>query len=158
MILDTLDYADDYGALHPLLVRGLHFLRTANLGGLASGRHAIDGERLFAIVDEYTTRPRDRCKLEAHRRYHDIQYLARGSECIGYAPLSHLVETEPYDAQRDIAFFHGGWSPLILNAGMFAVFAPHDAHAPQLAAAAPAEVRKIVIKVEVAPVSGLPRR
>lgn len=149
MILDTLDHAPFYRGLHPLLVRGLEFLRSADLEGLPVGKHTLDGEKLFAIVDEYTTRPAETIKLEAHRRYHDIQYMARGSERFGYARLSHVTVVEPYDPSRDVAFFKGDHDLLHLAEGMFAHFAQHDVHGPQLAAGSPQAVRKIVVKVEL---------
>jgi biofilm protein TabA len=147
MILDTLDHAQDYGGLHPRLARGLEFLRATDLMRLPTGRHEIDGDRIFAIVDEYTTRPRTQCRLEAHRRYHDIQYMVRGIECIGHAPLRNMTEQTPYDPARDIAFFEGDFDILTLRAGMFAIFGPEDAHAPQIAAGAPSHVRKVVVKL-----------
>ena len=149
MVIDTLAHRDAWRGLHPRLGEGLEFLRTADLAALPLGRHEIEGERLFAIVDEYVTRPPERCRLEAHRRYHDIQYLVSGRERIGYAPLERVRIVEPHDEARDVAFFDGEYDTLTLHPGTFAIFAPHDVHAPQMMIDRPEQVRKVVVKVEV---------
>ncbi len=150
MILDQLSRCDLYRRIHPHLGLGFDFLLKNDLERLPTGRREIDGERVFAIVDEYTTRPAELCRLESHRKYWDIQYLVRGAERIGYCPLERVGTTlESYDASRDIAFYAGTGTPLLLTGGMFAVFGPRDAHAPQIAAGEPAPVRKIVVKVAI---------
>jgi len=149
VILDTLDRCDWWRGLHPRLLEGLEFLRITDLSRLAIGRHPLDGEKLFAIVDEYRTRPASQCRLEAHQRYHDIQHIIAGRERIGYAPLGRVRLAEGYDAARDVAFYDGEYDMLTLDAGMFAIFAPHDAHAPQMMMERPEPVRKIVVKVQI---------
>ena len=43
---------------------------------------------------------------EAHRKYIDVQYIVDGSERMGYTYLrSELVVREPYDPQKDFAFY-----------------------------------------------------
>jgi biofilm protein TabA len=149
MILDTIGYAVEYRGIHPRLARAFAWLSGSNLNRLPTGRHLIEGEHLFAIVDEYTTRPPERCRLEAHRRYHDVQYIVGGAERIGYAPLENVKEVVEHDAEKDVAFFTGDFDTLTLRPGMFAVFGPRDAHAPQIAVGASAQVRKVVLKVEL---------
>jgi biofilm protein TabA len=149
VILDTLDRWDWWGGLHPRLREGLEFLRATDLSRLAIGRHSVDGEKLLAIVDKYRTRPASQCRLEAHQRYHDIQHIIAGRERIGYAPLRRVRLAEAYDAAGDVGFYEGEYDMLTLDAGMFAIFAPHDAHAPQMMIDRPEPVRKIVVKVQI---------
>lgn len=42
------------------------------------GRHEIDGDRVFALVQNYTTNPIEGALYEAHRRYSDIQFVFSG--------------------------------------------------------------------------------
>ena len=56
MILDDLSNASLYHGLHPSLKEAFDFLEQADLKGLAPGRHAICGERVFVGVDEYQTK------------------------------------------------------------------------------------------------------
>ena len=82
MIVDRLENWSFYAGLPPRIVRALEFLRDTDLAALSLGRHELDGDRLFALVQEYTTKPIEQCKWEAHRRYCDVQFVARGAEFI----------------------------------------------------------------------------
>lgn len=148
MIIDTLEQADRYTALHPEFARAFDFLRNAPLSDLKPGRHEIDGDGLFAIVATDEGRGRDRAKLEAHRRYIDIQYVVGGSEVIGWSGLERCGDIEsPYDAQNDVALFRDPPVTWVdLAPGSFAVFFPEDAHAPL---AGSQTVIKVVVKVAV---------
>jgi YhcH/YjgK/YiaL family protein len=146
MILDRLDRAELYASLSPPLARAFAFLASPDLAGLADGRHEIDGDRLFAIVDRYITRPAAAGAWEAHRRYIDLQYVVAGSERLGHASLDRLV-AGPYDADRDRLPLTGEGDVVTLSAGDFALLFPHDAHMPGLAAGAPAPVHKVVLKI-----------
>lgn len=127
----------------------LEFLRRADLESLREGRHEIDGDRLFALVLHYTTRPADECAWEAHRKYTDVQFMVQGAERMGYLNLSYARERTPYDPERDVAFYEPGDDYVTVRQGMAAVFAPEDVHSPTVAAGAPAPVKKIVVKVAV---------
>ena len=60
MILSTLTKADRFYALHPLFARAFDFLRSTDLLALASGKHAVQGEEIFAIVEACPARARRR--------------------------------------------------------------------------------------------------
>ena len=150
MILDTLDYAHRYEALQPGFDAAFAFLRRPDLAALADGRVAIDGDRVYAMLQTYDTKPWAGGLLEAHHRYIDIQCLLAGEEWIGYAPLAGQTVREAYREDKDIAFLDGASEPLRLRPGLFAVFFPHDAHMPGRTSGAPARVRKVVGKVAVA--------
>jgi YhcH/YjgK/YiaL family protein len=150
MILDVLENAELYRGLPPGLVAALDFLRSADLAALPIGKTVIDGERLFALVQEYTPKPAELLKYEAHRRYWDVQYVVRGVERMGWNTLSRMTVSEPYDGERDVAFFRGTGEEMRVPAGTFAIFGPSDVHMPGVAVdGEPAEmVRKVVVKVE----------
>jgi YhcH/YjgK/YiaL family protein len=133
------------------LLKALDFLRRPGIADLPDGRHNIDGDKVFALVQRYETLPMERPRFEAHRQYVDVQFMAAGAEVIGWAPLGSVRVDEPYDAVKDVCFGEaaGGWTPVRLEAGQLAVLYPEDAHAPRLAAGAPATVAKIVVKVAV---------
>ena len=50
MIVDHLENAGRYEGLHAGFDVAFKFLRSPNLASLALGRHAIDGDRVFAVV------------------------------------------------------------------------------------------------------------
>jgi YhcH/YjgK/YiaL family protein len=148
MILDQLAQAWRYEGLHPLFAQAFEFLRRADLAALADGKEPLIDDRLFAIIARGQGRGRDQSPLEFHCRYIDIQYVVAGADEIGWLPRSDCRQVaSAYDADKDVGFFEdrpATW--LALPAGHFAVFFPHDAHAP-LAADGP--VHKAVVKVIV---------
>lgn len=148
MILDTLARADRYCALHPLFARAFAFLRSADLQALAPGRHEVQGERLFAIVEACAGRTRAEAKLECHRRYIDIQLVLQGIDEMGWKPVAACLDpATDYDAARDIRFFNDAPSSWIATPpGAFCLFFPDDAHAPLVSAGT---IRKVVVKIAV---------
>ncbi len=152
MILDTLDRAGRYGALAPALSEAFHWLGGADPHSLEAGRHEIDGERLFVLVQSYLTEEASQRRLEAHRRYLDIQYVARGREIIYWAPEPGLPVIQEYDPDGDILFLDGEpQAELRVGTGSFALFLPGDAHKPRCRWEASEEVRKLVLKVLLDP-------
>ena len=149
MIVDQLENLKFYAGLPPRIVRALEFLRDTDLAALSLGRHELDGDWLFALVQEYATKPLEQCKWEAHRRYCDVQFVARGIERIGVANIDRMQVETPYDAEKDVSFFRGDGDFVTVPAGSFAIFAPPDVHMPCLAAGSPVSVLKIVLKAAV---------
>lgn len=149
MVLDHVAYAGLYAGLSPDLRRALDHLASTNWSDVPIGRHAIDGDALVAIVSDYETQSADRVPWEAHRRYIDVQYIHRGVERIGHAPLESLV-VGTYDAERDLVTATGSGTFVTLTPGTFAILWPHDAHRPGVWVDGPAQVRKIVLKVATA--------
>jgi YhcH/YjgK/YiaL family protein len=136
----------------PSLRKALDFLGRSGVADLPDGRVDIDGDRVFALVQRYETARTEAPMFEHHRKYIDVQFMAKGEEVIGWAITETMKITEAYDEKKDICFGtvkKGKWTPVLLQAGQAAVLWPEDAHAPKLAADDPAQVVKIVIKVAV---------
>jgi biofilm protein TabA len=154
MILDRIEHAAMYRGLEPILREALDYLSSTDFSQVPEGRHVLDGERLFALVQRYQTKAVSDALWEAHRRYIDVQYVVAGDEQIGYAPLvDGLTVTKPYDTQKDVIFFNVRGDRFELSAGTFAIFTPHDVHAPGLVSGVSqqgAEVRKVVVKCRAA--------
>jgi len=148
MITDTIRNAADYKGISAGIRKALEYLETTDFSTMAPGRYAIDGDRIYAMVQEYETKPREDSRWEAHRRYTDVQYVVSGIERMGYAPLDSLTVTAPYAEDKDVLRLDGEGSFLTVPARTFAVFFPQDAHLPGLANDAPVRVRKVVVKVE----------
>jgi YhcH/YjgK/YiaL family protein len=86
---------------------------------------------MFVILDRQDGRGRDAARLEAHRRYIDIQYTVRGEE-IGWTPRSSCGAADGgFDEGKDIGFFRDAPAAWVrVPPGSFAIFFPEDAHAP----------------------------
>ena len=145
MILDKLENADRYASLHPVFPLAFQWLREKAPSGLLAGRAEISGDRLYASVMREGGRGQSAVKLETHRRYIDIQYLAGGSDLMGWAPAGQGLKSLGYDPAKDLEFYTDRpeiWIPVPV--GHFAIFFPEDAHAPMAGTAA---MVKIVVKV-----------
>ncbi len=143
MIYDTLEHIDLYCDVHPRIYQGLKLLEK-DLSGLAPGNHPVDGDRLYCSIQAYDTKPVG--TLESHKRYADIQYVIRGEEYMGVAPLE---DKEPYESrpEEDLYFYHGRMDCLTMTPGRFIVLMPQDLHAPRIAVGESAPVLKCVVKV-----------
>jgi biofilm protein TabA len=148
MISDILAFSKLYVPAHPRLAAGFDFLHKLP-AGIADGRYEIDGDRLFALVQSYTTTPAATRKLEHHRKHADIQFLFAGEEIIEHAPLDGLAVDTPYDEGKDYGLVRDPSvrSSVILRPGGWAIFFPQDAHKPGCALGSPCAVRKVVVKV-----------
>jgi biofilm protein TabA len=155
MILDELKMSDRYLSLHPAFARAFAYLRQADWKQLTSTappaqsiRHPIDEDRIYVSIDAVQGRGRDGARLEAHRRYIDIQFTIDGQEEIGWKPLAACMSTSgAYDETRDVVFFSDrpdSW--LLLPAGHFAIFFPDDAHAPL---AGRGTLTKAIVKIAI---------
>ena len=132
MILDSIDQAGRYAGMHPGFDRAFEFLKDASLPQRTPGKIELDGERLFVILSHDPGRGRQGAKLESHRRYIDIQYVVRGVDEMGYAPLAACEKVEmAYDPLREVALYGDAPEAWIrVPEGRFVIFWPEDAHAP----------------------------
>ena len=153
MVLDTLARCHRYTPLHPAFARAFAFLNGPQWAALASGaagagRHDIDGDRLYVSIARTDGRGHDGARLEAHRRYIDIQLTIEGYEEIGWKSLGDCAQPAgTFDAGKDIVFFSDrpeSW--VSLPAGHFAIFFPDDAHAPL---GGRGTVKKAIVKIAV---------
>lgn len=151
MIQDTLDNSARYEALNSRFAKAFAFLRTVN-GTKALGRHDLDGDHCFALVQTYETKPLEMAKFEAHRKYIDVQFIYSGRETILWAPLAEMKEeTLAYSEEKEAALWKlvPDVTELHMSAGQFAILFPQDAHAPCVEWGKCEPVFKVVVKVAV---------
>ncbi|MEG1840972.1 MAG: YhcH/YjgK/YiaL family protein [Raoultibacter sp.] len=151
MLVAHLEMAEKNDYVSRRLCAAYAFLRTADVANLPVGRIEIEGDDVFANVQEYETVPASDKELEAHRQYFDVQYLVSGEESFYYAPLVGLEEAAPFDAASDFGLYKtpAFCSEIRMEAGDVVVVAPEDAHKPGCVGKAACQVRKIVVKVRV---------
>lgn len=147
MIIDKLENAHLYKNLGERISKSFEYIRTTDLKNLPAGRYPIDGENIFALVSEYKTKSEAEKKLEAHKKYIDVQYVISGEELMGYAPLGNQQILETYKEENDIEFYTGDKLFTKVSEGMFAIFFPEDVHMPGISTGKISDVKKLVIKV-----------
>lgn len=147
MIIDRLKNAHNYYDMVPGLEKGFEFLKTADLENLPAGRYELDGERVVALIQEYTTM--DNPPWETHNYHLDIQYLVKGEELIGYYPnIDEMVKTQDYNVKDDYDLYEDvEGSYVTLKDDVIMILFPQDGHLPRKAAVEPMPVKKVVIKV-----------
>ncbi len=151
-IVGKLAESERYCSLNPLFAKAFAFLNRSDLAGLPPGKHEIDGDRCWANLMEVDLKPAESCRLEAHRRYIDIQAPVTGAESIGLARMDEASLALPFDAEGDYVLYDGKFESVTLEPGDFAIFFPPlGAHAPcGRVAGGPERIRKVVVKVAVA--------
>jgi YhcH/YjgK/YiaL family protein len=148
MIIDRIGNTHLYYAIHPRFKRAFDYIHQINVDTVPNGKHEIDGENMYALVQQYNTKLKEQGIWEAHRRYIDLQYIVQGTEGIGYANLNHLQQGE-YDVSKDFLPLYGDGDIITLHSGNFVLLLPEDAHMPGMAIDSPTPVKKIVVKISV---------
>ncbi|ULL13526.1 DUF386 domain-containing protein [Paenibacillus sp. H1-7] len=151
MIFSDLGNWEREKAVYPKAVnRGLEYIRSTDFSTLPLGKHEIEGDLMFALLQEASTRAWEEQRPESHRTYTDIQFLISGEEIIRVAPWSEdaKVSEEAFEL-KDIAFYEqvGKESELVLSPGSFAVFYPGDIHRPCCRVNDNGTIKKVVIKI-----------
>lgn len=146
MIIDRLKNASLYFGLHKRLEAAFSYLQNTDFSEVEPGRYEVEGTNIYALVQQYESKPKEKGRWEAHRRYMDIQYIWEGEELFGYAYLDDL-NTISYDENKDFVTLEGKGDFVTLHSGSFVIVAPQDAHMPGIAISTPKPVKKIVVKV-----------
>ncbi|HXC03129.1 MAG TPA: YhcH/YjgK/YiaL family protein [Bacteroidia bacterium] len=149
MIYDKVENASRYAPVSARIAKGLEYIRHTDFTGMEPGKHEIEGEDLFAVINEYETKDESECVLEAHRKYLDIQYMLSGSEQIGISTLYKQEPVKAYNDKDDYALYSDKLSFFQLKSGTFAIFFPEDLHMPGVKDQHPSKIRKVIVKVRI---------
>ena len=130
--------------------KALSFLRDTPVALLPPGKLRM-GENVTVSIQHYDTAYADTLKMEAHNRFFDIQYVARGEEIIEVCDRENLLVSAAYDPEKDIVFYQTPSivSQIVLHAGDYLILAPDEAHKPRCTVCAPCSVVKAVVKIPV---------
>ncbi|MCR8636816.1 YhcH/YjgK/YiaL family protein [Paenibacillus radicis (ex Xue et al. 2023)] len=148
---DLMSWAEERNAFPPVLQKALEYIKNTELVQLTAGKYEIDGDDLFAVVQEISTVVKSERRAECHSKYIDVQYLISGDEeIIGFARESrenviveNELETKDYALYEEI----NGEMDLVLYPGMFAIFFPSDLHRPGCSRNGGTNIKKVVVKV-----------
>lgn len=147
---DKVAFATQYHKNKEVWDKAFAFLSNQNLDTLPKGKYPIDGTKVFATVTEGPNKEFDKTNWESHRKYIDLQYIIKGKEKIGVAPVEEATVTKPYDESKDVANYSAQGKYYIAKPGTFFLFFPNNAHRPSIKVDGYDNVKKLVIKIEVA--------
>jgi biofilm protein TabA len=148
MIFDKIENINLYAGINAHFKDAIAWLQDTDLTNISKGKHVINGEELFALVNQYHTKEESQCIAESHKKYIDLQYMFHGSEKIAFSMLFNQKATNEYNPVTDALFYiPENMNYLILQENCFAVFFPVDIHMPSIMIHNSLPVKKIVIKI-----------
>lgn len=148
MVLGVIENCERYYSLHQGFKEAFDFLKKSSESMPAPGKYEIQGDRLFAVVQQYETSSAKDNKYEGHRKYIDIQFMLSGREIIEWANITEAPADAKYDEGND--FLDTGeveGTGCKLSRGSFAILYPEDLHKPRCVWGESCPVDKIVVKV-----------
>lgn len=101
------------------------------------------------LVQQGTTKAAQGQLLEAHREYLDIQYIVKGRETVGWAPVDTLTLDGEFNTTKDKGMYSGHCDFMEIGEGYCYVVYPEDAHMPGCHLETPSAYQKLVIKLKV---------
>ena len=112
------------------------------------------GDGIYAVIESYMSKNKEEGRLEAHKKFIDIQMPLSGSELIGWKNIENLTIETAYDAEKDIMFFsnavRNSTSFIKIQPSLFMILFPEDGHMPQISTSdMPKTVTKVVVKIPV---------
>lgn len=143
-------FAEQYHKNKTVWDKCFAFMRDSDLNKLKPGKYAIDGDKAYATITEAPSKEFDKSAWESHRKYIDLQYVIRGKEKIGVAPVATATVTKPYDEAKDGAAYTVEGQYFIAEPDAFFLFFPSDAHRPNIKVDGFDVVKKLVIKIKMA--------
>jgi YhcH/YjgK/YiaL family protein len=150
MIIDRLEKASLYQGVHKKLAMAFDYLQKTDLERVEPGTREIDGRKVYVMVQQYETKPMEKGRWEAHRKYIDVQYVHRGAERFGYA---NVLDLKPgnYDEAKDFLSLEGEGRGdfFLVRQETFVILFPQDGHMPGMAVSTPQPVKKFVVKVAI---------
>lgn len=148
MIIDRIENCEKYASLGPRFAQAFQLLRTTDYSTYEVGKYEVDSQNLYYLIQEYQSKPFESAKIEAHRKYADIQVVLQGCEYIGYADLSALQPGE-YNEEKDFHQVFGKIDMVTVRAGFFMILLPNDGHMPGVRIDESEPVKKVVFKVRL---------
>ena len=130
----------------------IRWCRETDISQMGESRFLLKGEDMIALICDRITGPISEKLPEVHRKYAELQYIAEGSELMGFYPdqgdnelLCDCLE------EKDTLYYkenpQSEEKMLLMTPGTYAVFFPEDVHRPFCQVNSPARVKKIVIKI-----------
>jgi YhcH/YjgK/YiaL family protein len=149
MIIDSLQNATKYYALHPNFKKAFDYVNQNDLSKLEAGTFDIaTGLKLIVIIGEGSSREESIKGFECHDQNIDIQISIKGPETFAWKPREKCLNPNGgYNDERDVRFFHDAPDMFFeLQEKQFAILFPEDVHAAMIGEGV---IKKVVFKVKI---------
>jgi YhcH/YjgK/YiaL family protein len=149
MIIDSLQNATKYYALHPNFKKAFDYVNQNDLSKLEAGTFDIAaGLKLIVIIGEGSSREESIKGFECHDQNIDIQISIKGPETFAWKPREKCLNPNGgYSDERDVRFFHDAPDMFFeLQEKQFAILFPEDVHAAMIGEGV---IKKVVFKVKI---------
>lgn len=153
MVFDKLENACVYYGMHKNMEKAFDFIKQAIEKNLPVGKYEIDGDDVFASIQEYENCPNyEEKKFEGHKKYIDIQFIVSGSEYMQICHISDVESKIAYNEEKDVEFYYDtpSFVESTVNSNGYGIFFPEDIHKPGLAPDKKGvNVKKVLVKIKV---------
>ncbi|OCG08012.1 toxin-antitoxin biofilm protein TabA [Gilliamella sp. wkB178] len=151
MIIGNINYLDLVPYLPAKIKQSIEYVKNNVNDNTPVGRYEIDGNKIFFMVSDSTSRHIHEANPEYHNKYIDVQIILAGEEGMAISTLPpHTKMLDDKLADNDIAFIEtpSEETMFVLHANDFIVFLPHEVHKPLCAIGNKiTTIRKVVIKI-----------
>lgn len=151
MIIGNLNHLELVPYLPAKIKQSIEYVRDNVNSNTPSGRYDIDGDNLFFMVSDSTSRHIQDANPEYHQKYIDVQIILAGPEGMAVStlpPHTHVVDDKIAD--NDIAFIETPKEEtmFVLQSNDFIVLLPNEVHKPLCAVDNKiTTIRKVVVKI-----------
>ncbi|KDN09587.1 YhcH/YjgK/YiaL family protein [Gilliamella sp. Imp1-1] len=151
MILGNINHLGLIPYLPEKIKQSIEYIKDNVNNNTPVGRYDIDGDNMFFIVSDSTSRYIHDANPEYHEKYIDVQIVLVGQEGMAVSTLPPYTKVlDNKLVENDIAFIETPKEEtlLILHPNDFIVFLPNEVHKPLCAIDNNIEtVRKVVVKI-----------
>ncbi|OCG73016.1 YhcH/YjgK/YiaL family protein [Gilliamella sp. Occ4-3] len=151
MILGNINHLGLVPYLPEKIKQSIEYIKDNVNNNTPVGRYDIDGDNMFFIVSDSTSRYIHDANPEYHEKYIDVQIVLVGQEGMAVSTLPPYTKVlDNKLVENDIAFIETPKEEtlLILHPNDFIVFLPNEVHKPLCAIDNNIEtVRKVVVKI-----------
>lgn len=148
--VDAVEFAKQYHKNKIRWDKAFSYLKNQKLDTVSTGKYYLMGDTVYISVTYNKPKAFEATKWEAHKQYIDIQYVAKGMEKIGVAPVSKGSVAEPYNETKDVGFYSlpdADSKYYLAQPDTFLIFFTTEAHEPNIKIYGCDIDKKIVIKV-----------
>lgn len=151
MIIGNIDHLNLAPYLPAKIKQSIEYIKDNVNQNTPIGRYEIDGDKIFFMLSDSTTRHIDQANPEYHQKYIDVQIVLDGPEGIAIntlPPYTNMLDDQL--TTNDIAFVETPKEEtlLVLHSNDFIIFFPNEVHKPLCALVNEiTNVRKVVIKI-----------